>query len=69
MEDLNKRRKHEDFFTDHRGRSLMVQGCGTHEKFYLGVCLTCRAQARTQEFGKPDRVHALQDLLFINQEI
>lgn len=51
-----------------RGRSLMVKGRGTHEKFCLDICSTCRAQARTQEFGKPFRVHALQDLLFINQE-
>lgn len=46
----------------------MIKGCGIHERFYLGICLTCSAQARTQVFGKPDGVHALQDLLFINQK-
>lgn len=46
----------------------MVKGPGTHEKFYFGICLTCSTQARTQKFGKLARVHALQDMLFINQE-
>ena len=58
----------EVFFTDYRGRSLMVEGPGTHGKFYLDIYLTCRAQTRTQEFGKPARGCALQDLLYINKE-
>lgn len=58
----------EVFFMGCRTRSLMVEGPGTHWKFHLDICLTCRAQTRTQEFGKPARGHALQDLLYRNKE-
>lgn len=46
----------------------MVEGPDIHGKFYLDICLTCRAQTRTQEFGKPTRGCVLQDLLYINKE-
>lgn len=58
----------EFFFTDYRGRRLMVEGHSSHGKFYLDICLTCRAQTRTQGFGKPTRGCALQDLLYIKKE-
>lgn len=58
----------EFFFTDYRGRRLMVENPGTHGKFYLDICFTCRAQTRPHEFGKANRGCTLQDLLYINKE-